>query len=210
MLSALVAAGVGHVPQASCAFRKQNASARGALARTRHHTTRWPEAHDRNVQFRSRDLEITSRPTCAEQSPRRRLRHGLTVRNSRPREHVFTDMAAVPGVTLPVGGSFLALPGTGFRFAVGAPDGPKSSVYDIATAKNKSDVYLTAAALASTKKISFHESGVWQYSYISSVAMESFDRNADRRVERWSASEPFAPWMATRLRAHGAPDRVAP
>ena len=40
-------------------------------------------------------------------------------------------------------------------------------------------------------KVSFHESGQWQHSYLSNGAMQYVDTYADRHVDRWEQPPPF-------------------
>lgn len=82
-------------------------------------------------------------------------------------------------------------PGSGFRFAVGSAQGLKSTVYRIWTAKNHSDVYITALPTSGTLKVSLHESGEWQHSFLSQVAMKYVSTNAERHIEKWSPPKPF-------------------
>jgi hypothetical protein len=84
-------------------------------------------------------------------------------------------------------------PGQGFRFAVGSTDGPKSTVHRIWTAKNSSDIYLAGVPTAGTMKISLHESGHWQHSFLSNVAMEYVSTNVERHVDKWQRPNCFMP-----------------
>ncbi|MCE0764769.1 hypothetical protein LWC35_17910 [Pseudonocardia kujensis] len=84
-------------------------------------------------------------------------------------------------------------PGGGFRFAIGSASGPHSTVYRIWSSKNSSDFYLTAVPLGRTQKISLHESGQWSHSFLSEVAMQYVQRNADRHLERWERPNPAIP-----------------
>ncbi|WP_133794315.1 hypothetical protein [Actinokineospora alba] len=83
-------------------------------------------------------------------------------------------------------------PGQGFRFAVGTQSGVKSTVYRIWTARNRSDVYIAKLPTSSMTKVSLHESGNWQYSFLSNVAMKVGSKNSERHIERWKKPEPFA------------------
>lgn len=82
-------------------------------------------------------------------------------------------------------------PGSGFRFAVGSARGLKSTVYRIWTAKNASDVYITALPTSGTLKVSLHESGEWQHSFLSQVAMNYVSTNAERHIEKWPPPKPL-------------------
>ncbi|WP_410662118.1 hypothetical protein [Amycolatopsis sp. lyj-84] len=104
-----------------------------------------------------------------------------------------TDEQRDVTASLPAHEQLVMPPGGGFRFAVGVPDGPKSTEYKVFSAKNSSDLYLVIIPTAETMKISFHESGDWQHSFLSQVAMQYVDRNADRHVDRWTRHEPFSP-----------------
>jgi hypothetical protein len=83
-------------------------------------------------------------------------------------------------------------PGDGFRFAVGQPIGVKSTVHKIFSSRKNSDVYLVTIPTGGVMKVSFHESGVCQHSYLSGVAMQYFERNSERHVDRWPMPAPFA------------------
>jgi len=84
-------------------------------------------------------------------------------------------------------------PGEGFRFAVGSVDGPKSTIYRIWTQKNKPDLFLAGIPTAGVMKVSFHESGQWQHSFLSQVAMEYVSTNAERHVDKWQRPAPLTP-----------------
>lgn len=83
-------------------------------------------------------------------------------------------------------------PGEGFKFAVGQPGGFKSTIHKIFSSRNSSDVYLVTIPTSGVMKVSFHESGVCQHSYLSDVAMQYVERNSERHVDRWSMPTPFA------------------
>ena len=51
------------------------------------------------------------------------------------------------------------------RFAVGSPDGPCGSIWRAWVPQGRSDIYIAARGLASSIKISLHESGQWQHSF---------------------------------------------
>ncbi|MGV9364251.1 hypothetical protein [Amycolatopsis sp. NPDC003731] len=89
-------------------------------------------------------------------------------------------------------GHSAAPPGEGFSFAIGQSSGVKSTVHKIFSSKSKSDVYLVTIPTGGVMKVSFHESGVCQHSYLSNVAMQYFERNSDRHVDKWSLLKPFA------------------
>ncbi|SEF27412.1 hypothetical protein SAMN05421837_103819 [Amycolatopsis pretoriensis] len=64
-------------------------------------------------------------------------------------------------------------------------------MWKILSAKTRSDVYLVSLPTAHTMKVSFHESGQWQHSFLSNVAMQYVDTNAERHVDRWEQPRPF-------------------
>lgn len=92
-----------------------------------------------------------------------------------------------------VSGPYEVDPGSGFRFAVGSETGAHSTIYRVWSAKNASDLYLTAIPLGKTQKISLHESGNWRHSFLSEVAMGYVQRNADRHIEQWRRPTPTIP-----------------
>jgi hypothetical protein len=69
--------------------------------------------------------------------------------------------------------------------AVGSACGVHSSVWRIWTAKNRPDVYIASRSTAGTLKTSLHESGAWQHSLLSQVAMQYVERNAERHLDKW-------------------------
>ena len=69
------------------------------------------------------------------------------------------------------------------RFCIGTPDGPHSSVWKIWT--RRSDVYLSARALAADLKVSLHESGQCQLSRTTEWIARSGLRNCDRHLQQW-------------------------
>lgn len=70
-----------------------------------------------------------------------------------------------------------------FRFCVGEPTGPRSTVWKIWT--NRNDVYLSSRASASHTKVSLHESGVSQFSETSESFARTGRRNRERHIQRW-------------------------
>ncbi len=84
-------------------------------------------------------------------------------------------------------------PGGGFRFAVGFPNGLRSSIWSVGTAKKTRDVYLYISAVSEVAKISLHASGQFQYSIHDHVAMQYVSRNADRHMVKWNRPKEFAP-----------------
>lgn len=82
-------------------------------------------------------------------------------------------------------------PGAGFRFGVGSASGLRSSVYRIWTAKRSADVYIAAVPMAGTQKVSLHQTGNWQHSFLSQVAMKYVHRNSERHLEKWVRPKPI-------------------
>jgi hypothetical protein len=83
-------------------------------------------------------------------------------------------------------------PGGIVRFAVGSRAGPRSSAWRIWSAKNSTDVYLAARAIAGVQKISLHESGSWSYSYLSEEKAAPFIApGASRHVDIWQRPPEF-------------------
>jgi hypothetical protein len=80
------------------------------------------------------------------------------------------------------------------RFAVGAADGPRSTVWRIWTDKGNSDVYIAARVLGGVVKVSLHQSGVWRIAFTEeywegSTAPEVGE--GDRLIERWTPPKPI-------------------
>lgn len=75
------------------------------------------------------------------------------------------------------------------RFAVGEPNGLRSSVWKIwATG---SDVYVQSKTMAKSTKISLHQSGICQWSALTEYASESeLFRGKSRHIGRWKRNEP--------------------
>jgi hypothetical protein len=83
-------------------------------------------------------------------------------------------------------------PGGTVRFAVGSRVGLRSSAWRIWSAKNSTDVYLAARAIAGVQKISLHESGSWSYSFISEQKAAPFIApGASRHVDIWQSPPEF-------------------
>jgi len=74
------------------------------------------------------------------------------------------------------------------RFAVGEPDGPRSSIWRL-WATPKGDVYLTARSLGGTMKASLHRSGNWQFGFTSEFETKGRSQGNwpldSRHIERW-------------------------
>jgi hypothetical protein len=78
------------------------------------------------------------------------------------------------------------------RFAVGSRAGLRSSAWRIWSAKNSTDVYLAARALAGVQKISLDESGSWSYSFLSEEKAAPFSApGASRHVDIWQRPPEF-------------------
>jgi hypothetical protein len=79
-------------------------------------------------------------------------------------------------------------------FAVGAPEGPRSSVLRLWTHEN--EVYISAWALAPVLKISLHSSGDWRHAYTTEhVAGGSpfVSAGQSREVDQWKPPPELAP-----------------
>lgn len=75
------------------------------------------------------------------------------------------------------------------RFAVGDPDGRRSTVWKIAI--NGSDIYIMSRTFGSDLKISLHASGECSFANTSAWVLKTSDRkNADRRIDSWSLARP--------------------
>jgi hypothetical protein len=83
-------------------------------------------------------------------------------------------------------------PGAGLRFGVGSASGLRSSTYRVWTAKHSADVYITALPMAGTQKVSLHQTGEWQHSFLSEVAMKYVRKNSERHLEKWIRPKPIA------------------
>jgi hypothetical protein len=78
------------------------------------------------------------------------------------------------------------------RLAVGSSAGLRSSAWRIWSAKNSTDVYLAARALAGVQKISLHKSGSWSYSFLSEEKAAPFVApGASRHVDIWQSPPEF-------------------
>lgn len=86
----------------------------------------------------------------------------------------------------------LLAPGHGFKFGVRIDDELKSGIWQIGTRKNTNDVYLSIAAIGEVLKVSFHESGKWQFSLTQDFAMQYVERNRDRHLAKWTRPKEFA------------------
>ena len=83
-------------------------------------------------------------------------------------------------------------PGGKVRFAVGSRAGQRSSAWRIWSAKNSTDVYLAARAIAGVQKISLHESGSWSCSYVSEEKAAPFIApGTSRHVDIWQRPPEF-------------------
>ena len=77
-----------------------------------------------------------------------------------------------------------------FRFAVGTPNGLRSSVWKLWTSKR--EFYVKSRMMGSTVKVSVHSEGVAQYSMESPWYGKHRPNqpNRDRHIERWEWNEP--------------------
>ncbi len=83
-----------------------------------------------------------------------------------------------PAMSLPPGGAT--------RFFIGATDGLRSATWRVWTSKNNLDVYMSARTLASTWKVSLHESGSWQHGLVSDEkAAELLPAGRSRHFDIW-------------------------
>jgi hypothetical protein len=80
------------------------------------------------------------------------------------------------------------------RFAVGVPEGPRSSVWRIWT--HNDEVYVSARALTTVLKISLHSSGDWRHAFTTEhvVAGSPFiSPGQNRAIDRWERPSEFWP-----------------
>jgi hypothetical protein len=82
-------------------------------------------------------------------------------------------------------------PGGALKVAVAGPDSLRSSVWRIWGSTNSDDVYVAPRSAASQFKISLHQSGQWQQSIASEVAMRYVENNQARHLEQWTRPEPI-------------------
>jgi hypothetical protein len=78
------------------------------------------------------------------------------------------------------------------RFAVGKPEGPRSTVWRLWTHKN--EVYISAWSLASDVKISLHSSGDWREALTTEHAAKGSPFVApgqDRTIDKWQRPAEF-------------------
>jgi hypothetical protein len=81
-------------------------------------------------------------------------------------------------------------PGKAIRFAVGSQSGLRSTSWTIWSAKNTQDVYMAPRKLAGVKKISFHKSGSWSYSFINSEkVLSQLPEKMSRHTDIWQRPE---------------------
>ena len=80
-----------------------------------------------------------------------------------------------------------------FRFAVGSPDGPRSSTWVVFTGKKTSDWYAATRVIAGVEKFSFHESGSWQHSIVSQQAHNYVADGQSRHMDIWPRPPEFVP-----------------
>ena len=81
-------------------------------------------------------------------------------------------------------------PGKEIRFAVGSPSGLRSTSWRIWSARNTQDVYMAPRKMAGIKKTSFHKSGSWSYSFISSEkVLSQLPENVSRHTDIWQRPE---------------------
>lgn len=92
-------------------------------------------------------------------------------------------------------GEVVTGPGHGFKFAVALPTGLHSGVWEVGVRKKTRDAFLSIAGLTKHIKVSFHESGEWQFSMAWDTARHFVQRNSDRHMYKWSRPAPFAPGL---------------
>ncbi|WP_155826646.1 hypothetical protein [Jongsikchunia kroppenstedtii] len=78
------------------------------------------------------------------------------------------------------------------RFAVGSPDGPRSSTWRVWTSKTKNDWYAAVRVLAGRQKWSFHRSGVWRHAFLTEEDAKPY-LDEDRVMDRWERPAEFTP-----------------
>ncbi len=94
----------------------------------------------------------------------------------------------LPEVTVP--------PGKSVRFAVVADDGRRSETWMVWTSKNKLDVYVTPRSIGGTWKVSLHESGSWQYGFISDdKAAGQVKPGGQRHMDIWQRPPDLGPGL---------------
>ncbi len=82
----------------------------------------------------------------------------------------------------------------GIRFALGTPDGPRSTVWRVWVSGD--EVYIAARGIGDEMKVSLHSSGTWRYAFTEKhLAREKplIDAERDRAVDRWRRPHEFAP-----------------
>ena len=84
--------------------------------------------------------------------------------------------------------------GEALRFAVGTPDGPRSTSWRIWTGRNADDVYVAPRTVASMVKMSLHQSGRWQYGFTDSPKARPWVENREsRHIDTWQRPPEFGP-----------------
>ena len=76
------------------------------------------------------------------------------------------------------------------RFCVGSPEGGRSTVWRVWA--HKQDVYIQSRMMGSQAKVSFHRTGLAQWSRTDEWVKRSGAGNADRHMVRWETPQPSA------------------
>ena len=92
-----------------------------------------------------------------------------------------------------------------YRFAVGSPNGPRSGIWRVWTAKSpKSDIYVAARSLGGIIKVSLHESREWRTAFTFEYASEKFDEaipvSQSRLIEKWERPSEISPGVTLAFR----------
>lgn len=103
--------------------------------------------------------------------------------------------------------------GSTVRFAVGSPDGAKSSTWRCWTpGKGKGDVYLSPRHMTGTYKLSLHESGAWQVGltryYKEKMIQEGRWLGGSRLQAEFSAPQQLGPGCNLAFRVWVAPSAL--
>jgi len=87
-------------------------------------------------------------------------------------------------VEVPVGGTL--------RFAMGSPNGPRSSTWSIIGHKRTRDLYIGCRSNMHEVKVSLHESGRWRFGY-TAVAAAARGIDSDREMLSYDPPAEVAP-----------------
>ncbi|MCK0517849.1 hypothetical protein [Williamsia sp. DF01-3] len=80
------------------------------------------------------------------------------------------------------------------RFAVGDPDGARSSTWRVWTVKKSADVYVAVRTIAGIEKVSLHESGNYAYGVTEQVRAHFVEDGESRLHDTWTRPDSDHGW----------------